>query len=93
MRILTIFLAVTSCASPTVLSASQVQRAARFDRASTHYPCAPNATTDVACVDDQGIVWSACAWNSCGIGPACREEHQRIVMAGSCGEPEWPACN
>lgn len=76
------------------LSSSTSQLQARLARArAASYPACNStmpATTD--CADSFGIIWSACAWNICGFEEDCRKESQKWIAAGSCGEPEWPAC-
>jgi hypothetical protein len=37
-------------------------------------------------------VWSACAWNGCGIDPDCRTSSQEAVARNSCGGDGWPSC-
>jgi len=91
-KILLLMLGSLGCATTAPQSSTQTWLAARIARAGTHNPCMPNTTTTENCFDDQGLVWSTCAWNTCGLSRPCREVQQRNVAAGSCGEPEWPAC-
>lgn len=93
MKFLLLLLIAVSCAPTIPVSPEQVALWSRISHASTHYPCTPNATTSEACLDDQGLVWSTCAWNTCGISEGCRREHQHVVAAGSCGGPDWPPCS
>ena len=79
------------CAS-TPPSTPETQLGARLESASTHLKCHPHYAVQTSCVDEQGLVWTACAWNNCGIEQPCRGEAQSKVAAGSCGEPYWPAC-
>lgn len=85
-----VVLAILSCATP---STPQTQLASRISHASTHNPCTPNATVSEACLDDDGLVWSACAWNSCGMSQTCRDDQQKSQLAGNCGTSDWPPCN
>lgn len=90
--ILVAFAIGMSCAHSDPPSTPASQLAARFARASTKVACIPGGTVSVDCVDDQGLVWTACAWNGCGWDATCRAKFQASNMAGSCGEPEYPAC-
>lgn len=92
MRRLLLLLAFTACATSRPMTPAEVQLASRIVHASTHNPCTPDEPVKADCLDDQGIVWSACAWNSCGMGSECRERHQRKVVENSCGGPDWPPC-
>ena len=93
MKIWLLLLASVACSATVSLpSTPQTQLAARIEHAGTHDPCVPGEKATSNCLDDDGLVWSACAWNSCGLEKPCREDHQRKVAEGSCGEPDWPAC-
>ena len=92
MKFLVLLLIVVSCARVMPVSSPQTQLASRIEHASTHNRCTPDVGMTMDCMDDQGLVWTACAWNACGLSGTCRETHQRAVADGSCGEPDWPAC-
>lgn len=88
-----IALALVSCTHAELPSSSDPRLAARIGRASTHNPCTPELPVTSNCLDDQGLVWSICAWNACGIDEQCRKIYQNHQVAQNCGEPEWPACS
>jgi len=89
----TLFALLAACGTvPTTKATPESELAARVARASTHVPCVSGEKAAGPCLDDQGNVWSKCAWNSCGVDAECRVASQARVAAGSCGEPEWPAC-
>jgi hypothetical protein len=91
-------LLTTSCASaPPTPQTPNTELAARLAHAGTSQVCpvvwgghGMRITSD--CLDDDGLVWSACAWNACGIDPSCRTREQEAAVLASCGGPEWPAC-
>jgi hypothetical protein len=96
MRLIAIFLLV-SCANRPIPSTPDSQLAARFASAHTKYACPVDRfgrgeRVSANCIDTVGTVWSACAWNGCGVDPECRALAQQDVMAESCGGPEWPPC-
>lgn len=87
-----------ACASaPLAPSTPQAQLTARFAHASATSRCPVSALgqgspVSANCIDDDGLVWSACAWNGCGVDLNCRVSSQDAVERGSCGGDEWPAC-
>jgi hypothetical protein len=83
---------LASCATAPHDPTPGTELAARLEQAHAKPRCTPHYAVPASCVDDQGMVWSACAWNACGIEEPCRGEAQAKVAAGSCGEPYWPAC-
>lgn len=89
-------LLLAGCASAAP-STSDTQLASRFEHAKSVQFCpvewnGVGQRLAVDCVDNEGLVWSSCAWNACGINPECRARSQEVVMRGSCGGPDWPAC-
>jgi hypothetical protein len=91
---LLLILALAACATAQPPSTPQTQLAARIEHASTHNPCTPDQAVTADCLDDFGLVWSKCAWNSCGIDQSCRQLHQTRAndIDSNCGGPDWPAC-
>ena len=84
---------VAGCATAETRSTPQTQLASRIEHASTHNPCPPNQPVSGSCLDDQGLVWSACAWNGCGRDTDCRHHSQEVIASHDCGLPDWPACH
>jgi len=90
-------LLLCGCAASVAPSTPDTQLASRFAHAKSVQFCpvewnGVGQRLAVDCVDSFGLVWSACAWNSCGINPECRTRSQEEVSRGSCGGPDWPAC-
>ena len=83
---------LVGCAHSEPVSNIDSQLASRIEHASTHVACIPGHSTPVNCIDNMGLVWSACAWNTCGQDTVCRIEHQTSITTGSCGLPDWPPC-
>jgi len=71
-----IFASALACSCAERQPAPDAQPAARIAGAGTRKPCSPGKITTADCLDDQGLVWSACAWNSCGMDRQCREQYQ-----------------
>ena len=74
-----IALLLLACASSPPESTPQTQLVARVAQASTSTRCPEQGEVASSCLDDQGLVWSACAWNNCGASPECRREHQNLA--------------
>jgi hypothetical protein len=91
-RILIICLLLAACGHVQQESTPETQLASRIEHASTHLACLPEQTMAYDCLDDKGLVWSACAWNSCGKEISCRIDSQTAVASRSCGTPDWPPC-
>lgn len=92
MRWLLLAFVLGCCATVEPPHTRESERTARWQHASTHNPCMPGARVAADCIDNEALVWSACAWNSCGVDPVCRKDGQTKVAAGSCGLDEWPPC-
>jgi len=92
-KIITFTLTTLACScSSTLPQAPETRLAARFSQANTHEPCVPGQPSRASCLDDYGLVWSGCAWTSCGQYLECRAQHQALAAASNCGEPQWPSC-
>jgi hypothetical protein len=92
IHIVILLIVACGCATAAPPSTPQTQLAARIEHASTHNPCLPGQSVTANCLDDQGLVWTMCAWNSCGFNEECRKWHQTSLVRGNCGPPDWPAC-
>jgi len=90
MRLLFCLVLVAGCASAASTESSR--RRWRVDHASTRARCEAARPAASECVDDEGLEWTECAWNSCGWDRDCRLAAQESVLAGSCGEPAYAPC-
>ena len=80
------------CAHSNRIPSAEELLAARQNAAPGKPVCTSWLTTAVDCIDDAGLIWSACAWNACGRDPECRRPSDIAVLAGGCGTPGYLSC-
>ncbi|HUE39816.1 MAG TPA: hypothetical protein VMR29_09950 [Candidatus Binatia bacterium] len=92
-----VFLVLVACgAPPRALASPEAMRRERVAYGYAHclHVCEGrmDLPEDYCCVADDGLTWSICAWNSCGVVAECRARHTFALSGGCGGGHGWPDC-